>query len=132
MRGFQSCGAQYEPGADRFRRPRLFRIESNQLGRPLRFDPASAWWAELAWTYLGEYYLEPLNRFTYPGHSLVNLRIGARLSLTLELMARFNNLTDELIADRADFGGGDYRYLPGRGRELFVELRYFPRNLLNP
>lgn len=95
----------------------------------LRFAPASAWWGELAWTYLGEYYLEPQNRFSYPGHQLFNLRIGARVSARLELVARLNNLADEPVADRADFGGGDYRYLPGRGRELFVELRYFPRDL---
>ena len=27
---------------------------------------------------------------------------------------------------RADFGGGDYRSLPGRGREVFLELRWAP------
>jgi hypothetical protein len=37
-----------------------------------------------------------------------------------------NNITDEAVADRADFGAGDYRYLPGRGREMFVEFRYSP------
>jgi hypothetical protein len=42
------------------------------------------------------------------------------------LVFRLNNLADKPIAERADFGSGDYRYLPGRGRELFVEIRYFP------
>lgn len=92
----------------------------------LRFDPTNAWWAELAWVYLGEYYLEPQNRFTYPGHNLLNLRLGTSLSKAFELVARLNNITDKSVADRADFAGGNYRYLPGRGRELFVELRYFP------
>ncbi|MCP4303245.1 MAG: hypothetical protein GY783_21900 [Gammaproteobacteria bacterium] len=28
---------------------------------------------------------------------------------------------------RADYAFGTYRYFPGRRRELFIELRYFPR-----
>ena len=36
---------------------------------------------------------------------------------------RLNNVSDERYADRADYAFGDYRYFPGRGRELFVELR---------
>jgi outer membrane receptor protein involved in Fe transport len=92
----------------------------------LRYEPAGNWWAGLQWTYLGEYFLEPANRYTYPGHQLLNLRLGASLTSTMNLVLRLNNITDKWIADRADFGGGDYRYLPGRGRELFVELRYAP------
>lgn len=78
----------------------------------------------MQWTYLGEYYLEPGNRFLYPGHQLVNLRIGVALSSKYNLIFRLNNIADKSVADRADFGAGDYRYLPGRGRELFVEIRY--------
>jgi len=92
----------------------------------LRYAPTSRWWAGLQWAFLDEYYLEPGNRFTYPGHQLLNLRVGTVLSSKIDLVFRLNNLSDELYADRADFGAGDYRYLPGRGRELFVELRYFP------
>ena len=92
----------------------------------LRYEPAGKWWAGLQWTYLGEYFLEPANRHIYPGHQLLNLRLGAALTSKIKLVLRFNNITDKLIADRADFGGGDYRYLPGRGRELFAEIRYAP------
>ena len=76
---------------------------------------------------LDTYYLDSLNRFTYPGHTLLNLRAAWQASESLGFYARLYNLTDEAIADRADFGMGNYRYLPGRGRELFVELRYSPR-----
>ncbi|MDH3585682.1 MAG: hypothetical protein OEQ30_01200 [Gammaproteobacteria bacterium] len=31
---------------------------------------------------------------------------------------------DRDVADRADYAFGNYRYFPGRGRELFVEFRY--------
>ncbi len=92
----------------------------------LRYEPTANWWAGLQWTYLGEYFLEPANRYTYPGHQLLSLRLGARLTAKMNLVLRLNNITDKLIADRADFGGGDYRYLPGRGRKLFAELRYTP------
>ena len=92
----------------------------------LRYEPSFKWWASLQWTYLGEYFLEPGNRFTYPGHNIFHLRTGTQLSSQFGLTVRINNITNELIADRADFGAGDYRYLPGRGRELFIELRYSP------
>jgi outer membrane receptor protein involved in Fe transport len=58
---------------------------------------------------------------------LLNLRASIDLSQRLSVVARFNNLLDEAVADRADYAFGTYRYFPGRGRELFVELRYFPR-----
>ena len=90
----------------------------------LRYEPAGNWWAGLQGTYLGEDFLEPANRFTYPGHQLLNLRLGVGLTSKINLVLRLNNITGKLIADRADFGGGDYRYLPGRGRELFAEIRY--------
>lgn len=38
---------------------------------------------------------------------------------------RLNNIMDRGIADRADYAFGRFRYFPGRGRELFVELQYF-------
>jgi len=37
---------------------------------------------------------------------------------------RLNNVTDRAYADRADFAFGNYRYFPGRGRTLFIEVRY--------
>jgi len=92
----------------------------------IRYESASRWWAAMQWTLLGEYYLDPGNLYTYPGHQILSLRVGVALGTRLELVFRLNNLSDKLIAERADFGSGDYRYLPGRGRELFVEARYFP------
>lgn len=78
----------------------------------------------IQWVHMGKYYLDAENRFDYPGHSLLNLRatidVGNRTSVT----ARLNNLLDEAYADRADYAFGNYRYFPGRGREVFVEIRY--------
>ena len=92
----------------------------------LRYANPRGWSGELQWVYLGEYYLEAQNRFTYSGHELLNLRIGKSLSEQLVLNFRLNNLADRAYADRADFAFGNYRYFPGRGRELFAEIRYIP------
>lgn len=92
----------------------------------LFFEPGSNASIALQWTYMGDYYLDAENRFTYPGHDLVNLRASIGLSRQLEVTARFNNVFDTEYADRADYAFGNYRYFPGRPRELFIELRYFP------
>jgi outer membrane receptor protein involved in Fe transport len=80
----------------------------------------------LQWTTIGPYYLDAENTAEYPGHDLLNGRLTADISDKFTLSVRVNNLTDEKIADRADFAFGNYRYFPGRGRELFAELVYRP------
>ena len=89
----------------------------------LRFDPSDRFSAALQWVSLGSYYLDAGNEHEYPGHDIANLRVQYALGDKLSLAARLNNITDRAIADRADFAFGNYRYFPGRGRELFVELR---------
>ena len=79
--------------------------------------------AALQWVYMGHYFIDAENRFDYPGHSLLNLRAAYDLSRRLTIAARLNNLADRDVADRADYAFGNYRYFPGRGRELFVEFR---------
>jgi outer membrane receptor protein involved in Fe transport len=54
----------------------------------------------------------------------LNLRAAFEATSRLTIAARLNNLADTDIADRADYAFGNYRYFPGRGRELFVEFRY--------
>ncbi len=92
----------------------------------LLFKPNERINAGLQWTTIGEYYLDAENRFRYPGHAIANLRAGTRLAPSLELIVRLNNLTNRDYADRADYAFGNYRYFPGRGRELFAEIRYTP------
>ena len=96
----------------------------------LEFEPGDAFNTGLQWTAIGEYYLDAENRFRYPGHSIANFRAGVRLSPKLNLILRVNNITDKDIADRADYAFGDYRYFPGRGREVFAEIRYTPSESL--
>ena len=92
----------------------------------LAYAPSDTVNIGLQWTAIGDYYLDAENRFRYPGHTIANLRAGLRLSAALDLVLRLNNITDRDIADRADYAFDNYRYFPGRGRELFVELRYTP------
>jgi outer membrane receptor protein involved in Fe transport len=76
--------------------------------------------------YLGAYYLDAGNLYEYPGHTLVNVAAHWQATGALRLSARARNVADRVIADRADFAFGNFRYFPGRGREVFVEFEYVP------
>ena len=49
-----------------------------------------------------------------------------RVSSTRRVRSPLDNALDTRYAERADFAGRDYRYLPGRGRAFFAELRFSP------
>lgn len=87
-----------------------------------RFLPAAN--AELEWVSVGRYWLDAANAHEYEGHDLLNLRLGWNVTRNWSTTLRLINVTDEAYADRADFAFGNYRYFPGRGRTLFVEVRY--------
>lgn len=88
------------------------------------YDAGGRMQAALQWVSMGRYFIDAENRFDYPGHDLLNLRAAYAATNRLTIAARLNNLADTDVADRADYAFGDYRYFPGRGRELFVEFRY--------
>lgn len=90
----------------------------------LRYQGSARIDAALQWVSLGEHYLDAENQHTYPGHDIANLRINYAVTDRWSMTFRLNNITDIAYADRADFAFGDYRYFPGRGRELYVALRY--------
>jgi iron complex outermembrane recepter protein len=87
-----------------------------------QFLPSAS--AELEWVSVGRYFVDASNANEYPGHNLLNLRVGWSLPGNWSTTLRLNNVTDRAYADRADFAFGNYRYFPGRGRTLFVEVRY--------
>ena len=92
----------------------------------LRFAPSARYETALQLASIGKYYLDAENNFDYPGHTIANLRAGIAFGENIDLILRLNNVTDRDIADRADYAFGNYRYFPGRGRELFAEIRYTP------
>jgi len=85
---------------------------------------AEPWLAEAEWVHQGRYYLTAQEAQEYPGHDLLNLRTAWSFLPAWTATVRVNNVTDELYADRADFAFGEYRYFPGREREVFVELAW--------
>ena len=95
-------------------------------GFEVRYQPTGGWHTGLRVQHVGEYFLDSGNQHQYDGHTTVSLRAMIPLNERLSLSVKLNNLLDERYADRADFAGRDYRYLPGRGREGFVELRFSP------
>jgi outer membrane receptor protein involved in Fe transport len=86
------------------------------------FLPSAA--AELEWISVGKYFVDASNSNEYGGHDLLNLRVSWQVTDNWRTLVRLNNVTDRAYADRADFAFGNYRYFPGRGRTLFVEVRY--------
>ena len=95
-------------------------------GAEIRYQPADGWQAGLRFQHVGEYFLDNGNQHRYTGHTILNLRTAFPLTERLTLSIKVNNLLDERYADRADFARRNYRYLPGRGREAFAELRLSP------
>jgi outer membrane receptor protein involved in Fe transport len=78
--------------------------------------------AELEWLHVGGYWANASDTARYPGHDLLNLRIGLAATASIRLQLRVTNVTDARYADRADFAFGSYRYFPGRGRAAFIEI----------
>jgi outer membrane receptor protein involved in Fe transport len=95
-------------------------------GIEARYQPRGSWQAGLRVQHVGEYFLDSANIHRYQGHTILNLRTAFPLTERLTLSIKVNNLLDRRYADRADFAGRNYRYLPGRGREAFAELRFSP------
>ena len=89
----------------------------------LSFDVSESLDVALQSQIVGSYFLEPANSFRYDGHEIANFRASYRRGRTFAIVIRVNNLFDQRFADRADFAAGNFRYLPGRGREIFVEFR---------
>lgn len=93
----------------------------------LTYEPTASSRLGLQLQHVGDYYLDPANEHEYAGHTLASLRAMFSPASRYALILRINNLLDTRYADRADFAGRNYRYLPGRGREAFVEIRFSPR-----
>ncbi len=76
--------------------------------------------ANFAWRHMGEYFTDPGNTQSYPGHDVFTLGGQWDAPDAWTVFARIDNLFDVKYADRADYGFGNERYFPGRARALFV------------
>jgi outer membrane receptor protein involved in Fe transport len=73
--------------------------------------------------YVGEYFTNPANTRTYPGHTLTNLRATYFINDTFELFGIVRNVFDLEYADRADFAFGSERFFPGEPLNLTIGIR---------
>ena len=76
----------------------------------------------LRWTHVGEYFTDPGNTNSYPGHDIFTLGGAFDVTDALKASLRVDNLFNTLYADRADFAFGNERFFPGRPRTLFAGL----------
>lgn len=102
-----------------------------------QIDTAPEWLADLAihWTlgdrwktslsaeYVGEYFTNPANTQTYPGHTVWHLRSQFEFDEELVGYVIVRNLFDERYADRADFAFGNERYFPGEPLNVTLGIR---------
>ena len=75
--------------------------------------------------FIDQYYLNPENSETYPGHTLTNLYFQQSLPWRIDVTASIKNLFDINYADRADvqpFSGNTPRYFIGSPRSYQIEL----------
>lgn len=63
--------------------------------------------------HIGEYFTDPGNQYTYPGHTVLGARAAWAWTDTHTVWINIRNLTDERYADRADVSFGTPRYFPG-------------------
>ena len=89
----------------------------------LTWRPTDRFEASLAAEYIGEYYTDPGNTQTYPGHTLTNARIAYDVTDDLEAFVLVRNLFDLNYADRADLAFGANRYFPGEPLNATVGIR---------
>jgi outer membrane receptor protein involved in Fe transport len=91
----------------------------------LTWQATAALSTEIELHHVSDYFLEPNNRFSYPGHTLLHLRANYQISESLSTTLRLLNVGDRLYAERADFTTfTEQRYFPGEERSLFAELRW--------
>ena len=79
----------------------------------LAWQATDALEASVSAQFIGEYFTDPANEQTYPGHTLTNARVSYSVSEDLEVFAIVRNLFDLNYADRADYAFGVDRYFPG-------------------
>ncbi|WP_300378597.1 TonB-dependent receptor [Henriciella sp.] len=79
----------------------------------LTWRPTEAFEASVSAEYTGEYFTDPGNTQTYPGHTVTNARLEYAFHENLEAFVIVRNLFDLNYADRADLAFGSTRYFPG-------------------
>ncbi|MCG8463826.1 MAG: TonB-dependent receptor [Xanthomonadales bacterium] len=93
----------------------------------LAWRPREALFVGVRGEYIGAYPLTAENDVDYGGHTLFHLEAQIPLTPSWRTVIRARNLFAKRYAERADFAFGNFRYFPGQGRSLFVELNWRER-----
>ena len=88
----------------------------------LRYQSARDFVNELEIIHLDKYFLDPQNLHSYAGHTIANFRFSRAFD-DITVSGQITNLTSELIAERADYGFGSYRYFVGEERGIFLQIK---------
>ena len=88
----------------------------------LKYKSTKGFVNELEIVHLDKYFLDPQNLHSYPGHTIANLRFSRAFN-DITVSGQIINLMGELIAERADYGFGSYRYFVGEERGIFLQLQ---------
>ena len=116
---------------------RLVNLEAETISDGNAIDTAPEWLADasLDWQatealglslsveHVGEYFMDPGNTATYPGHTVLSARGSYEFSEGTEAFLIVRNLTDEAYADRADLAFGNERYFPGEPLNATLGVR---------
>ncbi len=99
----------------------------------LNWQHNDQWSWETEWVHQGGYFLDAANQHRYGGHDLLNLRAYYKVrGSSFRYALRLSNITDRRYAERGDFAFGAYRYFPGAGRRIFLDLEFRPEQFQPP
>ena len=75
--------------------------------------------------YMGKYFIDPANDYSYPGHLLTNLRGFYNLTPKLDINFSLMNVFNKRYAERADYSSfSGERYFPGLPIQWRLGLNY--------
>lgn len=85
----------------------------------------SALMLETELLHTSSYYTDASNEHSYPGHTLLNLRLSMTAMARLNLHLRLHNALNKKYADRADYSAfSGERYFPGQPRTLYLSVQW--------
>ena len=69
----------------------------------LKVKPIKGAQIELEWVYLGDYYVEDTNTYSYPGHNFFNVRARYEVNERFSVFTRIHNITNVRYSDYTSY-----------------------------
>lgn len=90
----------------------------------LQWDPDEQNRLRLDYDFMDDYYLNAANTTRYAGHELISFAWQRQLGNSWRLGLKLRNIAGKHYAERADFAFDNFRYFPGAGRQVFVDISW--------